>query len=132
MFKRFVAEREDQPGAAWLARFVAGRDEAERWYIERWKPEQHLAPSPNAEECRAALQWHMPELVPQYDHACALVGDDELAHRMLSHYRPVEIASGCSQAVWLGKGGPALVRNYDYPLDIVSDRFEATSGSGAR
>jgi hypothetical protein len=32
MLKRFVAECEEQPDAAWLARFNAGRGEAERWY----------------------------------------------------------------------------------------------------
>jgi predicted choloylglycine hydrolase len=74
----------------------------------------------------------MPELMPHYKHVCALVGDDELAHRVLSHYRPAPDNFGCSQAVWLGEGGPALVRNYDYPLDIVSDRFEMTAWSGRK
>ena len=43
---------------------------------------------------------------------------------------PAPIIDGCSQAVWLGIGGPALVRNYDFPLEVVSDRFEATFWSG--
>lgn len=124
MRKRFVFRREDRPGADWLARFAAGRDEAERWYLG-----QGMADPPSATECRAALCTHMPELVPHYDRVCALVGDDDLAHRMLSHYRPPPLFSGCSQAVWLGEGGPALVRNYDYPLDIVSDGFEASAWS---
>lgn len=72
----------------------------------------------------------MPELVPHYDRACALVGDDDLAHRILSHYRPPPVSFGCSVAVWLGRDGPALVRNYDFPLDVVSDRFEASSWFG--
>jgi predicted choloylglycine hydrolase len=72
----------------------------------------------------------MPELMSHYDRACALVGDDDLAHRILSHYRPPPAIGGCSQAVWLGEGGPALVRNYDFPLDAVSNRFESTSWSG--
>ena len=125
MLKRFVAAREDRPDKAWLARFVAGRDEAERWYLG-----EGLAAPPTAAECRAALSQHMPELVPHYDRACALVGDDDLAHRMLSHYRPPPSVCGCSQAVWLADDGPALVRNYDFALDIVSDRFEATSWAG--
>jgi predicted choloylglycine hydrolase len=62
----------------------------------------------------------------------ALVGDDNLAHCILSHYRPPPIVHGCSQAIWLGDGGPALVRNYDFPLDVVSDRFELTAWSGHR
>jgi len=122
MLKRFVAEREDQPGDAWLARFVAGREEAARWYLGR-----RLAEPPSAAQCRAAMLRHMPELAPLYDKACELVGDDDLGHRILSHYRPPPVTHGCSQAVWLGEGGPALVRNYDFPLDMVSGRFEATS-----
>lgn len=124
VLKRFTFAREDQPGEAWLARFIAGRDEAERWYLG-----QNLA-APSAAECRTALRGHMPELMPQYERACELVGDDDLAHRMLSQYRPPPIVAGCSQAVWLGSEGPALVRNYDFPLDVVTDRFEATAWSG--
>jgi predicted choloylglycine hydrolase len=74
----------------------------------------------------------MPELIPHYDQACALVGDDELAHRIISHYRAPQPIAACSQAVWLGREGPALVRNYDYPLDTVSDGFMATAWSGRR
>ena len=127
MLKRFVFAREDRPDAAWLARFAAGRDETERWYLGEGR-----AAAPTAAECRAALSHHMPELMPHYDRVCALVGDDDLAHRMLSHYRPPPVIGGCSQAVWLEDDGPALVRNYDFPLDIVSDRFEATSWSGRK
>jgi predicted choloylglycine hydrolase len=126
MLKRFIAAREDRPGEAWQARFCVGRAEAEGWYLG-----QGLASPPTVEDCRAALCKFMPELMPHYERVCALVGDDDLAHRMLSHYRPPPEVFGCSQAVWLGVDGPALVRNYDYPLDIVSDRIEMTSWSVA-
>src|SRR5258708_19377381 len=59
-----------------------------------------------------------------------MVGDDGLAHCVLSHYRPAPLVTGCSQVVWLGDVGPALVRNYDFPLDVVTDRFEVTLWSG--
>jgi predicted choloylglycine hydrolase len=124
MLKRFTFEREDRPGEAWLARFAAGRDEAERWYLG-----EGLAAPPSAAECRAALGRHMPELMPHYDQACALTGEDDLAHRILSHYRPQPETGGCTQAVWLGRHGPALIRNYDFRLDVISDRFEITSWS---
>jgi predicted choloylglycine hydrolase len=127
MFKHFVAAREDEPGDAWKARFAAGRDEAVRWYLGSGR-----GPAPQATECRAALRRHMPELVQYYDKVCALIGDDDLAHRILSHFRPPPVVHGCSQAIWLGDGGPALVRNYDFPLDVVSDRFELTAWSGHR
>jgi predicted choloylglycine hydrolase len=127
MLKRFIFAREDQPDREWLSRFVAGRDEAERWYLG-----EDRALPPTTAECRAALSDHMPELLAQYDRVCALVGDDDRAHQILSHYRPAPVISGCSQVVWLGDGGPALVRNYDFSLDVVSDRFEATSWFGRK
>lgn len=125
MKKRFVFARELKPAADWLARFNKGRAETERWYRG-----EGLADPPSAAACRAALTQHMPELLALYDKACALVGDDDLAHRILSHYRPPPLLTGCSQAVWLGDGGPALVRNYDFLLDTVSDRFESTAWFG--
>lgn len=128
MEKTFVAAREERPGKAWLSRFAAGRTEAESWYFGR----AERASGPSARECREALWQYMPELVPHYEHACALVGDDEVAHRMLSHFRPAPDAYGCSQSVWLGEGGPALIRNFDYPPSIVSDRFEMTEWSGLK
>ncbi|MCV2355564.1 C45 family autoproteolytic acyltransferase/hydrolase [Paucibacter sp. B2R-40] len=81
-------------------------------------------------ECRGALRKHMPELLTSYDHVCDLVGDDELAHQILSHYRPPPLRLGCTQAVWLGSEGPALVRNYDFPIQTVSGHFESTSWFG--
>ncbi len=127
MKKTFIAEREQRPGAAWLARFRAGRDEATRWYCG-----VGLQEPPTPAECRSALQRYMPEIVSAYDDVCRLVGDDNLAHRILSHYRPAPLPHGCSQAVWLGQGGPALIRNYDYPLHIVSNRIELTAWSKRR
>jgi predicted choloylglycine hydrolase len=127
MRKRFTFAREDRPGQDWLARFRAGWDEAWRWYLG----EGRAAP-PSAMECRDALRRHMPELIPLYDRVCALVGDDDLAHRLLSQYRPAPAGGGCTQAVWLAHDGPALVRNYDYRPDIVSARFELTAWSGRR
>lgn len=127
MDKTFVAAREDRPGEAWLSRFVAGRAEAESWYFGRG-----AALTPSAKDCRAALASHMPELIPHYERACALVGDDEVAHKLLSHYRPAPERFGCSQAVWLGDEGPALIRNFDYPPGVVSDRFEMTEWSNLK
>jgi predicted choloylglycine hydrolase len=127
VLKQFIAEREDQPAGAWLERFHASRAEAERWYLG----ERHVA-LPAADECRAALTLHMPELAPHYDRACALAGADEMARRILSHYRPADGRGGCSQAVWLGEDGPALIRNFDFPLEVISGRIELTNWSGRR
>jgi predicted choloylglycine hydrolase len=125
MRKRFVAIREDIPGSDWLARFVAGRAEAEAWYRGTGR-----GASPTAAECAAQLRRHMPELLGPYEQVCALVGEDDLAPQILSHYRPPSFPHGCTQAVWLGDDGPALIRNYDFPLDVVSDHFESTRWFG--
>lgn len=125
MRKTFVARREDQPGDAWLADFAAGRAEAERWYRDGGRE-----PPASAAACRDALGRHMPELLPHYDRACAMLGDDDMAHRIVSHWRPPAARHGCTHAIWLGEGGPALVRNYDYPLDLVSPGILSSAWMG--
>ena len=125
MQKAFIARREGQPGSAWLAEFAAGRAEAECWYLGqgRGSPASSVA-------CRDALGYHMPELLPHYDWACALLGDDDFGHRMISHWRPPASMHACTHAIWLGEGGPALVRNYDAPLDIVSPAILSSAWTG--
>jgi predicted choloylglycine hydrolase len=125
MQKRFAFIQEDRPGTDWLARFGAGRAEAEAWYQGTGR-----AAPPTAADCAAQLRQHMPELLGEYARLCDLLGDDELAHQILSQYRPPPLTHGCTQAVWLGEGGPALIRNYDYPLDVVSENFESTRWFG--
>ncbi len=125
MRKTFVARWEDRPGDAWLADFAIGRAEADRRYLGQGRG----APAPHA-ECRNALRRYMPELLPHYDRACGLLGDDELAHRLISHWRPPAAAHGCTHAVWLGEGGPALVRTYDFPLDLVSPGIVSSAWFG--
>lgn len=144
MQKRFVFVREDAPGEEWLARFAAGREAARRWYLGDRRAARPSGESldwirgggrgdpPTAAECRAALARHMPELLESYDRACAMVGGDPLDHCIISHYRPAPEAAGCTLAVWHGEGGPVLVRQQDFPLDMVSDRFELTDWSGRR
>lgn len=124
MRKRFVGLREDIPGSDWLARFVAGRAESQIWYTNG------RAPAPTPAQCASEIRRHMPELLGLYENACELVGDDGLSAQIISQYRPPPLLHGCTQAVWLGVGGPALVRNYDFPLDVVSDHFQSTRWFG--
>ena len=124
MQKRFVCLREDVPGSDWLARFVAGRAEAEAWYLNG------RAPAPSAAECASAIRRYMPELAGLYESACELVADDGVSAQIISQYRPPPLLHGCTQAVWLGPGGPALIRNYDFPLEVVSDHFQSTRWLG--
>ena len=72
----------------------------------------------------------MSELLELYEQACELVGEDGLSAQIISKYRPPPLLHGCTQAAGLGSGGPALVRSYDFPLDIVSDHFQSTRWLG--
>jgi hypothetical protein len=48
----------------------------------------------------------MPELVPTTDRVCALVGDDDLAHRILSQW-----ASRQPNGRWQSRAGARILRN---------------------
>jgi predicted choloylglycine hydrolase len=63
----------------------------------------------------------MPELVPAYEEMVATVGNgDPLAARMFTMWCPPGAAIACSQAVLQeGDRGPRLVRNYDYPAELM-------------
>ena len=68
----------------------------------------------SAKAAREALAEHMPELLPIYGALLSRFGDDAETARFLTLYNPPALVRGCTQAIWLGKGGPALVRNYDH------------------
>jgi predicted choloylglycine hydrolase len=124
MRKCFIAAREDVPGRDWLARFVAGRAEAEAWYLKG------RASARAAADCAAQIRRHMPELLGLYQDACDMVGEDVLAPQIISQYRPPPVLHGCTQVVWLGADGPALLRNYDFPLQVVSNDIQSTHWLG--
>jgi len=127
MEKTFLAVDETLPGEAWRQRFRAGWPAVREWYLK-----EGLAPRPTVAAARAALERHMPELLPIYERLCDLVGDDDIAHRCLSCLDPPPVITGCSQAVWLGEGGPALLRNYDFELAFTTGRIESTCWRGRR
>ncbi len=68
----------------------------------------------SAKAAREALATHMPELLPTYHALLARFGDSADIARFLALYNPPPLVRGCTQAIWLGEGGPALVRNYDH------------------
>ena len=107
----FEAVEELQPGDGWRERFEAMWPAYRAWYLKEGRSERpHLA------SCRLALRRHMPELVPIHERLVELADGDSLAARLLSLYRPPGFVVGCSQGAWTRAGGPALVRNYDYPV----------------
>jgi len=74
----------------------------------------------------------MPELLPAHERLVELAGGDSLAARLLSLYRPPGFVVGCSQGAWTRAGGPALVRNYDYPVARLEGLVSLTEWTGRR
>jgi predicted choloylglycine hydrolase len=104
----FRAISEDQPGPKWAGLFH------DYWpAYSAWWARDGLAGRATYMEGHAALQKHMPEIVPLYETLCKLVGGGDMQSRFLSFYCPPAYLTACSQAVWPGDT-PLLVRNYDY------------------
>ncbi|MEA2521332.1 MAG: hypothetical protein QOI81_978, partial [Actinomycetota bacterium] len=112
----FRAVDEPYPGAKLRDLYARRADGYLAWYLRDGD-----AARPSAEEGLAALELHMPELVPVYRELCKQVADDEpTAARMFSFLRPPASIIACSQGVWReGDAGPLLVRNYDYPAELM-------------
>lgn len=113
---KFFAVSERKPGEKWKMRFSESWPRYRDWYLSQGEEER-----PTLEEARAAISWHMPELLPLYDRVCALVNADTIAQRALSLFRTPPVISGCSVALAPGDE-PILVRNYDFSPDF----FEGT------
>ena len=75
----FHAVAEDRPGAAWQASFDAMWPAYRAWYLREGDDAR-----PDLDECRTALEEHMPELVPTWERLVELADGDELAARCLS------------------------------------------------
>ena len=86
---------------------------------------------PSCAESRAALAWHLPELLPTYDALVAAVGAGDLEARFLSHWCPPPVATACSLATWT-RDAHLLVRTYDYPPLLCDTTVLASSWTGTR
>ncbi len=107
---------EPQPGAKLAAVFATRAEAYAAWYLQDGD-----AARPSAAEGVEALGVHMPELVPAYEAMVREVGgDDPVFARMFTMWKPPGAAIACSQAVLQdGDRGPRLVRNYDYPAELM-------------
>jgi predicted choloylglycine hydrolase len=123
----FEAVEELQPGPEWRARFEAMWPTYRAWYLRDGRSGR-----PDLADCRRALARHMPELLPVHERLVELAGGDTLAARLLSLYNPPGFVVGCSQGAWTRAGGPALVRNYDYPVARLEGLVYLTEWSGRR
>ncbi len=120
---------EPEPGAAWQSYFHTAWPGYRHWYLHDGD-----AARPCLEACSAALARHMPELHPVWRRLVELAGGDPIAARMLCLWNPPAYMSGCSQAVLPeggARGGPALVRNYDY-APLMFDRTVMATAWGGR
>ncbi len=122
----FEAVQELQPGPKWQARFAGMWPTYRSWYLRNGEADR-----PDLSTCRRMLERHMPELVGTYEQVVELAGDDELAARMLTLYRPPGFIVGCSQGAWT-RGAPMLVRNYDYPASRLEGIVYLTKWSSRR
>lgn len=86
----------------------------------------------SAKAARAKLQEHMPELVPVYESLLERFGDTADVARFLTLYNPPALVRGCTQAIWQGQGGPALVRNYDHAPHLADGLVLHASWGGVR
>lgn len=119
----FYGTVEDRPGPRWRALFDAVWPGYRAWYLRDGD-----AARPDLATAERKLRLHMPELVPTWERLVALTGHDETAARMLTLWNPPRFLPGCSQ-VALQTPEPALLRNYDYGLELFeqvhsSTRFE--------
>lgn len=123
----FRAIEEPEPGERWRDSFNAMWPAYRSWYLKEGESAR-----PDLATCRRMLADSMPELVPTFERLVALAGGDPLAARFLSMYRPPGFVVGCSQAAFTGDGGPALIRNYDYPASRLERIVYSTSWTGRR
>jgi predicted choloylglycine hydrolase len=123
----FRAIDEPQPGEQWLAAFTEMWPAYRAWYLKEGE-----AARPNLRTCRRMLGTWMPELVPTFQRLVKLAGNDRIAARFLSMYRPPGYVIGCSQAAFTGEGGPVLARNYDYPVARAEGIVYSTAWTGRR
>ena len=102
-----------------------------RWpAYRRWYEQDGDRARPSLEQAVAALEQHMPELVPIWSALVAATGADELGARMLTLYDPPPLLSGCSQAALPREA--ALVRNYDYDPNLFDAVVLDTRFAGTR
>ena len=116
----FYATVEDRPGARWRALFEATWPAYRAWYLRDGD-----AARPDLATAERMLRRHMPELVPTWQRLVELAGGDEVAARMLTLYNPPRFLPGCSQAA-LSHPEPALLRNYDYGLELFEQVHSST------
>ncbi len=122
----FDAVAEAQPGPRWAARWRRSWPAYRAWFVARGGAE-----GPSRAEGEAALSRHMPELAGLHRRLAGLAGDDDLAARFLSTWRPPAYLGGCSAAALTVDGQTRLVRNYDLSPELNEGLLLRTEWTGA-
>ena len=123
----FEAISEDQPGAQWQQLFTRHWPAYRGWFLRGG-----VSGRPSYLDCRRALREHMPLWLPVWERMSELAGGGDIEARFLSLWCPPAYIAGCSQAVWVGDQGPALLRNYDYAPALLEGAWLATRWGGQR
>ncbi|QPR39612.1 C45 family autoproteolytic acyltransferase/hydolase [Brevibacterium casei] len=121
----FYGITEDRPSTRWKALFDAVWPGYRAWYLRDGDSAR-----PDLATAEAKLREHMPELVPTWQRLVDLTGGDETAARMLTLWNPPRFLPGCSQ-VAMRSPEPALLRNYDYGLELF-EQVHASTRYGSR
>jgi predicted choloylglycine hydrolase len=116
---------EDEPGKRIREHLAATWPAFRRW----WHDGANVRPA--ADEARARLEQHMPELVPTWERLTAMLPDDSDAGAALALWNPPPFLTGCSQAA-VRPGGPALIRNYDWDYRLFDGVVARTAYTGRR
>lgn len=115
--KRFQAVEEALPGDKWLSHYRQAMPGYQSWFASEGDIRR-----PSLQQCRQALQRHMPELLPLWERLLHIADANEEEARLLSFYCPAPCMAGCSQAVWT-RYTPTLIRNYDYTPELCEGRI---------
>lgn len=123
----FDAISEATPGPKWAARWARSWPAYEAWFTARGGDN-----GPDRAACEAALEQHMPELVPVHAKLTALAGGSDRAARFLSTWCPPSYLGGCSLAVATSDDDIRLVRNYDLSPDLNEGLLLHSAWTGRR
>ncbi len=123
----FEAVSEAQPGPKWEALYRRYWPTYKQWFLSRGGAE-----GPDLATARKGLEHYMPELVSTFEQLVELTGNDELAGRFLSCYRPPAYLISCSQAALSKPDGSVLVRNYDLDPTLNEGLILQSSWNGRK
>jgi predicted choloylglycine hydrolase len=119
------AYEEDEPGDRVREHLTATWPAFSRW----WRDGANTRP--DLREARARLEEHMPELIPTWQQLTAMIPGDPDVGAALALWNPPPFLTGCSQAAVI-KGGPALIRNYDWDYRLFDAVVSRTAYTGRR